>query len=48
MLHLELDIQLQTEQRLKKILASVPDEEAFVRTIIAYQISAAGFAVDLV
>ena len=39
MLHLELDIQPQTAQRIKKILASAPNEESFARNVIAYQIT---------
>jgi len=39
MLHLELNIQPQTAQRLKKILASAPNEETFARNVIAYQIA---------
>ena len=39
MLNLELDIQPQTEQRLKKILAYTQDEEMFAQNIIAYQIA---------
>jgi len=39
MLHLELDIQPQTATRLKKILASAPDEEAFAQNVIAYQVA---------
>jgi hypothetical protein len=39
MLHLELDIQPNTAQQLKKILASAPDEETFARSVIAYQIT---------
>ena len=39
MLHLELDIQPQTAHRLKKILASLPNEESFAQNVIAYQIA---------
>ena len=39
MLNLELDIQPQTEQRLKKILEYTQDEEMFAQNIIAYQIA---------
>jgi hypothetical protein len=39
MLHLELNIQPHTAQRLKKILASAPDQETFARGLIAYQIA---------
>ncbi|PIE32068.1 hypothetical protein CSA56_16505 [candidate division KSB3 bacterium] len=39
MLNLELHIQPQTEQRLKAILASTPDEETFAQNIIAYQVA---------
>lgn len=39
MLHLDLHIQPQTAHRLKKILASVSDEETFARNVIAYQVS---------
>lgn len=39
MLHLELDVQPQTERRFKQILASAPDEETFARSVIAYQIT---------
>jgi hypothetical protein len=39
MLHLDLHIQPQTEQRLKKVLASTSDEEMFVQNIIAYQVA---------
>lgn len=39
MLHLDLHIQPQTEQRLKKILAFTSDEETFAQNIIAYQVA---------
>ena len=39
MLHLDLHIQPQTEQRLKKVLASTSDEEMFAQNIIAYQVA---------
>lgn len=39
MLHLDLNIHPQTANRLKKILASAPDEETFAQSVIAYQIS---------
>jgi hypothetical protein len=39
MLHLDLHIQPQTANKLKKILASAPDQEAFARSVIAYQVS---------
>jgi hypothetical protein len=39
MLNLELHIQPHTEQRLKAILASTPDEETFAQNIIAYQMA---------
>lgn len=39
MLHLDLHIQPQTAHRLKTILASAPDEETFVRNVIAYRVS---------
>jgi hypothetical protein len=38
MLNLQLHIQPQTEQKLKKILTYTHDEEMFARNIIAYQI----------
>lgn len=39
MLHLQLDVQPQTANRLKKILASAPDEETFARNVIAFQVA---------
>lgn len=39
MLHLESDVQPQTTNRLKKLLASAPDEETFTQNVIAYQIA---------
>jgi hypothetical protein len=39
MLDLQLALQPQTEQRLKKILSQVQDTEAFALNIIAYQVS---------
>ena len=39
MYHLDLHIQPQTEQRLKKVLASTSDEEMFAQNIIAYQVT---------
>jgi len=39
MLDLQLALQPQTEQRLKKILSQVQDKEAFALNIIAYQVS---------
>ena len=39
MLHLDLHIQPQTEQRLKKVLAATSDEEMFAQNIIAYQVA---------
>ena len=36
---MELNIQPQTAQRLKTILASAPDEESFARNVIVYQIA---------
>ncbi len=39
MFNLQLHISPQTEQRLRAILASAQDEEAFAQNIIAYQIA---------
>jgi len=39
MLDFQFSVQPQTEQRLKKILDSVRDTEAFAQNIISYQIS---------
>jgi hypothetical protein len=39
MLELKLDVDPQTAQRLRKLLASYPDQEAFAQSIIAYQIN---------
>jgi hypothetical protein len=39
MIDLQLALQPQTEQRLKKILSQVQDKEAFALNIIAYQVS---------
>jgi len=39
MLDLKLDIQPETEKKLRKILAYTQDEEIFARNIVAYQIS---------
>ncbi len=39
MLNLQLQIQPQTEQRLKRILAFTHDQEVFAQNIIAYQIA---------
>lgn len=39
MLNLQLQIQPQTEQRLKNILAFTHDQEVFAQNIIAYQIA---------
>lgn len=39
MLHLQLDVQPQTANRLKKILASAPDEETFAQNVIAFQVA---------
>ena len=39
MLNLQLEIQPQTEQRLKRILAFTHDQEVFAQNIIAYQIA---------
>ena len=39
MLHLDLHIQPQTEERLKKVLASTSDEEMFAQNFIAYQVA---------
>ena len=39
MFNLQLHLRPQTEQRLRAILASVQDEEAFAQNIIAYQIA---------
>ena len=39
MLDLQLEIQSQTAQKLKKIVASYPNSEAFVQNIIAHQIA---------
>jgi len=39
MLNLQLHIQPETEQQLKKILTYVLDQEIFARNIIAYQIA---------
>ena len=39
MFQLQLHVHPQTEQRLKAILAHAQDEEAFVQSIIAYQVS---------
>lgn len=39
MFNLQLHLRPQTEQRLRAILASAQDEEAFAQNIIAYQIA---------
>jgi hypothetical protein len=39
MLNLQLHIQPQTEQKLKKILTYTRDEEMFAQNIIAYQVN---------
>jgi hypothetical protein len=36
---LQLEVQPQTAQRLKKVLALYPDQESFAQSIIAYQIA---------
>ncbi len=38
MFNLQLHVSPQTEQRLRAILVSAPDEEAFAQNIISYQI----------
>ncbi len=39
MLNLQLDIQADTAHRLKKILSTLQDQEAFAQNIIDYQVS---------
>ena len=39
MLQLELELQPQTEQKLRTVLAQHPDQETFAQNIIAYQIA---------
>jgi len=39
MLNLQLDIQPQTEQRLKKLLDGIADQEVFAQNLIEYQIA---------
>lgn len=39
MLDIHLDIQSQTAQRLKKVVESYADQEAFAQNVIAYQIA---------
>ena len=39
MLDIHLDVQPQTAQRLRKMLAFYPDQETFAQNIIAYQIA---------
>jgi len=39
MLHLQLDIQPRTEQRLKKLLQAIPDQEMFAQNLLEYQIA---------
>lgn len=39
MLHLQLDIQPQTEQRLKKLLEVIHDQEMFAQNLLEYHIA---------
>ncbi|MEW5766251.1 MAG: hypothetical protein AB1797_01320 [bacterium] len=39
MLQLQLDVQPQTEQRLKKLLQVIPDQEQFAQNLLDYQVA---------